>query len=73
MLGRELRYEPQPDDEARAELAAQMPAEYVDAFFGFYADEKFDEATVFPTVEEVTGHPPTTFADWVRANRERFE
>jgi uncharacterized protein YbjT (DUF2867 family) len=67
-LGRELRYEAQPDDEARAEMLTQMPAEYVDAFFSFYSDGKLDEATVFPTVEEVTGRPPRTFADWARAN-----
>ena len=72
VLGRDIRYEPQPDDEARAEMAAQMPAEYVDAFFSFYSDGKLDEATVFPTVEEVTGRPPRTFAEWVRANAGRF-
>jgi uncharacterized protein YbjT (DUF2867 family) len=72
-LGRELRYEAQPDDEARAEMSAQMPAEYVDAFFGFYSDGKLDEATVFPTVEEVTGRAPRTFADWASANAGSFQ
>jgi uncharacterized protein YbjT (DUF2867 family) len=71
-LGRELRYEAQPDDEARAEMLAQMPAEYVDAFFSFYSDGKLDETTVFPTVAEVTGRPPRTFADWARANAGHF-
>ncbi|HEY0495234.1 MAG TPA: NAD(P)H-binding protein [Kutzneria sp.] len=71
-LGRDLRYEAQPDDEARAEMLAQMPAEYVDAFFSFYSDGKLDETTVFPTVTEVTGRPPRTFADWARANAGRF-
>src|SRR5215467_10894728 len=32
VLGRDLRFEGQPDDEARAEMSASMPAEYVDAF-----------------------------------------
>lgn len=72
VLGRELRYEAQPDDEARAEMSAQMPTEYVDAFFSFYSDGKLDEATVFPTVEEVTGRPPRTFAEWARANAGQF-
>jgi uncharacterized protein YbjT (DUF2867 family) len=71
-LGRDLRYEAQPDDEARAEMLAQMPAEYVDAFFSFYSDGKLYETTVFPTVTEVTGRPPRTFADWARANAGRF-
>lgn len=72
VLGRPLRYEAQPDDEARAEMTAQMPVEYVDAFFSFYSDGKLDEATVFPTVEEVTGRPARPFADWVGANADRF-
>jgi uncharacterized protein YbjT (DUF2867 family) len=73
VLDREIRYEPQPDDEARAEMTARMPVEYVDAFFSFYSDGKLDEATVFPTVEEVTGRPPRAFAEWVRANAGRFQ
>jgi uncharacterized protein YbjT (DUF2867 family) len=73
VLGREIHYEPQPDDEARAEMSAQMPTEYVDAFFSFYSAGKLDEATVFPTVEEVTGRPPHTFAEWVHTNAERFQ
>lgn len=72
-LGKDIRYEPQPDDEARAEMSAQMPVEYVDAFFGFYSEGKLDEATLFPTVEDVTGRPPRTFAEWARANKERFQ
>ncbi|MFI9381370.1 NAD(P)H-binding protein [Kutzneria sp. NPDC052558] len=71
-LGREIRYEPQPDDEARAEMLTQMPQPYVDAFFSFYSDGKLDEATLFPTVIDVTGRPPRTFADWARANADRF-
>ena len=71
-LGREIRYEAQSDAEARAEMLAQMPEQYVDAFFSFYSDGKLDEATVLPTVLEVTGRPPRTFAEWVRANAGRF-
>jgi uncharacterized protein YbjT (DUF2867 family) len=72
-LGRDIRYEAQPDDEARAEMLTQMPQEYVDAFFSFYSDGKLDEATVFPTVLDVTGRPPRTFAQWSRANARRFQ
>ncbi|SDW50813.1 Uncharacterized conserved protein YbjT, contains NAD(P)-binding and DUF2867 domains [Amycolatopsis xylanica] len=73
VLGREIRYEAQPDDEARAEMLTQMPEQFVDAFFAFYSGGKLDEATVFPTVEDVTGRPPRTFADWARANVGRFQ
>jgi uncharacterized protein YbjT (DUF2867 family) len=71
-LGRDIRYEAQSDDEARAQMLAQMPQQYVDAFFSFYSEGKLDEATVYPTVLEVTGRPPRTFAQWARANAARF-
>ena len=66
VLGWQLSFEPLSDDEARAELRADMPAEYVDAFFGFYVDGNLDESAVVPTVEKVVGRPPRRFADWVR-------
>jgi uncharacterized protein YbjT (DUF2867 family) len=63
-LGRELRFEAQPDDEARAEMSASMPPEYVDAFMHFYVDGWVAESQVLPTVEEVTGREPRTFEQW---------
>lgn len=72
MLGRELRFEAQPDDEARAELAAAMPEEYVAAFFGFFVDGTLDESAVLPTVAEVTGRQPRSFEQWARAHADAF-
>jgi uncharacterized protein YbjT (DUF2867 family) len=72
VLGRDLRFEGQSDEEARAEMSASMPAEYVDAFFSFFVDGTIDESTVLPTVEEVLGRPPRRFEDWVRAHAEAF-
>jgi uncharacterized protein YbjT (DUF2867 family) len=63
-LGRDLRFEAQPDEEARAEMTGSMPARYVDAFFRFYVDGTLDESKVLPTVQAVTGRPPRTFAQW---------
>jgi len=71
-LGRPLRLVPQADAEARREMQAGMPAEYVDAFFQFYADGTLDESTVLPTVTEVTGRPARTFGQWAEAHAERF-
>ena len=51
----------------------RCPTRYVDAFFSFYSDGKLDEATVYPTVLEVTGRRPRTFAEWARANAGRFQ
>jgi uncharacterized protein YbjT (DUF2867 family) len=71
-IGREVRFEPQSDDEARAEMETAMPKEYVDAFFSFFADGTVDETTVQPTVREITGREPLSFEQWAEANAEAF-
>lgn len=64
-----LRFEPQDDDAARAEMLADgVPPGYVDAFFRFFSNGETDETTVSPTVEEVTGRPPRTFRQWATAH-----
>jgi uncharacterized protein YbjT (DUF2867 family) len=72
VLGRDLRFEGQPDDEARAEMSASMPAEYVDAFFDFYVNGTLDESQPQPDVAEVTGRPPRTFRQWAQAHAGAF-
>jgi uncharacterized protein YbjT (DUF2867 family) len=72
VLGRDLRFEGQPDDEARAEMSASMPAEYVDAFFDFYVNGTLDESQPQPDVAEVTGRPPRTFRQWAQAHASAF-
>lgn len=72
VLGRDLRFKAQPDAEARAEMSAAMPAEYMDAFFSFYADGTLDESVVLPTVHEVTGTQPRTFRQWAGAHAGAF-
>jgi len=72
VLGRELRFEGQSNEEARAEMSAAMPAEYVDAFFRFFVDGDVDESAVLPTVEQVTGRPPGGFEEWARAHVDAF-
>jgi uncharacterized protein YbjT (DUF2867 family) len=68
VLGRPLRFAGQPDDDARAEMSASMPAEYVDAFFSFYVEGTLDESPVLPTVAELTGRPARTFRRWAEAH-----
>lgn len=72
VLGREIGFRAQPDDEARTAMEAAMPKAYVDAFFEFFVDGTADETTVRPTVEEVTGSPARTFRHWAEAHREAF-
>jgi hypothetical protein len=47
-----------------------MPAEYVEAFFGFFVDGDLDESQVLQTVEEVTGPKPRTYEQRARAHIE---
>jgi uncharacterized protein YbjT (DUF2867 family) len=72
VLGRTLTLRALSPDEARAELTATMPAEYVDAFFRFYIDGTLDESAVRPTVEEITGRPPRTFRQWATTHADAF-
>jgi uncharacterized protein YbjT (DUF2867 family) len=72
VIGRDLRLEPQSNEDAHAEMSASMPAEYVEAFFDFFVEGSVDESTVLPTVEEVLGRPPRRFADWAREHAAAF-
>jgi uncharacterized protein YbjT (DUF2867 family) len=72
-LGRDLRAVDLGHGEARAEMEADgTPKPYVDAFFGYFVDGTLDESVVLPTVEQVTGRPPRTFAQWARDHVEAF-
>ncbi len=71
-LGRPLRYEPQSDEQARAEMAPDTPAPYIDAFFRFYSDGEFDDSRVVDTVARVTGRPARRFEQWARAHAGAF-
>ena len=73
ILGRPLRFEPQDDDDARAEMLADgVPSAYVDAFFRLFSNGETDETTVHPTVEEVTGRLPRSFAQWAHDHADEF-
>jgi len=72
VLGRDLRFEGLSDAEARAEMSAGMPTEYVDAFFSFFVDGKLDESQVLSTVQEITGKQPRTFEQWAVAHADAF-
>ena len=71
-LGRDLRFEAQSNEEARTEMSAAMPPEYVDAFFSFFVEGTIDETTVLPTVREILGREPRSFAQWVASHLDAF-
>ena len=71
-LGRQLPFESLSNDAARRNLSANMPPEYVDAFFEFLVEGSIDETTVLPTVADVTGRPPRTFQEWAQEHAGEF-
>jgi uncharacterized protein YbjT (DUF2867 family) len=72
VLGRPLSYEPLSDRAARAQMATDTPAPFIEAFFRFYSDGEFDDSLVLDTVERITRRPPRTFADWARTHAQAF-
>ncbi len=73
VLKRALRFELMSDADARVEMNESMPAEYVDAFFDFFRGGRYDESTVYPTIEDITGRPPRTFEQWALAHAPAFQ
>ncbi|MFF0308182.1 NAD(P)H-binding protein [Streptosporangium sp. NPDC004379] len=63
-IGRPLRLEEQPREEAREHLVRRMPAQGVDFLLDALAASVGREAQVLPTVEEVTGRPAHTYEEW---------
>ncbi|MFI2206082.1 NAD(P)H-binding protein [Streptomyces sp. NPDC020192] len=72
VLRRPLRLEAQPDDEARTEMSRTTPSEFVDAFFRFFVEGEFDDTPILPTVEDLTGRPPRSFAEWATVHAAAF-
>jgi uncharacterized protein YbjT (DUF2867 family) len=69
VLDRPLRFEPQPDDEARKAMAESMPEPFVDAQFRFFSGGEYDDSEVVDTVERIAGRPAGTLHAWVDAHR----
>lgn len=59
-------------DEAREELSKSWPPNFVDAFMSIFADGNHDLSRVLPTVQDVIGRAPRTFAQWVAAHADAF-
>jgi uncharacterized protein YbjT (DUF2867 family) len=72
VLGRDLHCVGLSDAQAQADMAKDMPPEYVDAFFRFYRDGTLDESHVLPDVEKVTGRPPRSFEEWALLHADDF-
>ncbi|ACZ88206.1 NmrA family NAD(P)-binding protein [Streptosporangium roseum] len=73
VLGRDVRYVELTKDEIVAEWRQTgYSDEDVEFFLAMRTDPPEAGYTVLPTVEEVTGRPARTFAQWVRENAAAF-
>ena len=72
VTGRSLRIEEISPDEVRLEGLAGMPAPVVSKLMDAWAAAVGQPAFVTSTVEEMTGKPARTFAEWVSANVAHF-
>lgn len=72
-IGRSLRYQEVPADDARqAMIARGIPLPFVDAYLLFQRDAARGPARTTEVVSEVLGRPAGTFAAWAVRNRESF-
>lgn len=70
--GRAITVERVTPEQARAELAATMPPVAVEAMMALWAAQDGVPAEVSTIVEEVTGRPGRTFAEWARDHAADF-
>ncbi|TMR19398.1 NAD-dependent epimerase/dehydratase family protein [Nonomuraea turkmeniaca] len=72
-LGRPLRWEEQSEDWFRDQMARHgMPAAGIDDYVDALTARVGKTAEVLPTVEQVTGRPPFTYAQWVADHAAAF-
>jgi len=74
VLGREVRFEEQSREEARAQMLANpwMTDALVDTLLDLMAGGDPSEDPVLPGVPQVLGRPARTFAGWVQQHRKAF-
>ena len=73
VIGRPLRMEDLPPDEARREWLATWPEGLVNMLFGAWAAALGQPALVTATVAEITGTPARTFHDWAIGHAAEFQ
>jgi uncharacterized protein YbjT (DUF2867 family) len=73
VTGRPVRFDELSEQQVRADMAAQgVAAEVADFVIGYESSPPPEAALVLPVVEQVTGRPPRSFADWVGEHADEF-
>lgn len=71
-IGVPVRWEEQPEDEAREAITAAMGPEYAELGMAYWAGLVEEPEPVSATVETVTGRPALTFRQWAREHTQDF-
>jgi uncharacterized protein YbjT (DUF2867 family) len=71
-LGRELVYQEVTAEQARERMIQHSPVEIVDSALALIGSPTPEEQQVLSTVEDVTGAPARSFAQWARDNVAAF-
>lgn len=72
-VGREVRYEAEAPEDAKARMRAMgIEEDAADYVLDWRANPPEFARRVFPTVADVTGRPARTFAEWARDHAEAF-
>ncbi|WP_028610006.1 NmrA family NAD(P)-binding protein [Paenibacillus harenae] len=72
-LGRDLRFIELSEEEERARMRQSgVQEEMIDYVVGWYANPPKAASRVLPLVEEITGLPARTFAQWIAENKTKF-
>jgi uncharacterized protein YbjT (DUF2867 family) len=72
VTGRPMRFQAQPQDQARQEMLEIMPEPFVEAIFRFFADGEYDDSHVDPTLPRLLAAPAGTLAGWAARHADRF-
>jgi uncharacterized protein YbjT (DUF2867 family) len=72
-LGRPIPFIEQTSQQARQQMTRHMPGSVADALLALWAKAEGKPATVLPTIENVTGHPARTFAQWATEHASDFQ
>ena len=73
VIGRDIRFVESSEEEERKQMRRMgVQEEAIDYVIRWHLNPPKSAYTVLPTVEEVTGHKPYTFAEWVKMNAGYF-
>jgi uncharacterized protein YbjT (DUF2867 family) len=71
-IGRDLEFVELTPEQAREQMIRFIPEQVVDSLLALWADAVGKPAPVLPTVEQITGRRPRTFAQWAAEHADQF-